>query len=272
MREGGLDGVRVALLEARMSSELSELVRRRGGVPTCAPALREVALDCTEEVASFLSRESRMVIFLSGAGATALFREAERQDLLPALVQALTRAIVVCRGPKPSAVLKRHGIPSGPHVSEPYTTAALLETLQQIDLEGMSVTLIHYGERNAPLAEAILARGATLEELCLYEWQWPEDIEPVAKMIHGLVEGAFDALVFTSQIQCRYLFEIASTMHLDTSLAEALNTRVVVAAIGPTCRDAVEAFGVTPHVVPQPPKMGALVASLASYFSGRTTM
>jgi uroporphyrinogen-III synthase len=41
----------------------------------------------------------------------------------------------------------------------------------------------------------------------------------------------------------------------------------VVAAIGPTCQAAIEAFGVTPKIVPNPPKMGPLISSLATYFS-----
>ena len=39
-----LEGARVALLEARMSSELANLVRRYGGEPFGAPAVREEAL------------------------------------------------------------------------------------------------------------------------------------------------------------------------------------------------------------------------------------
>src|SRR5258708_29648301 len=44
-----LGGARVGLLEARMESELASLVRRHGGEPVCAPALREVERDCVDE-------------------------------------------------------------------------------------------------------------------------------------------------------------------------------------------------------------------------------
>ena len=40
-----LDGARIGLLEARLSSELAELVRREGGEPLCAPAVSEAPLD-----------------------------------------------------------------------------------------------------------------------------------------------------------------------------------------------------------------------------------
>jgi len=75
-----LNGVRVALLEARMSGELSDLVRRFGGVPYSAQAVREVPrLERVPELIDALS-EGRfaIVVFLTGAGVMAVVREAER--------------------------------------------------------------------------------------------------------------------------------------------------------------------------------------------------
>lgn len=265
-----LNGVRVALLEARMSGEISELVRRYGGVPHCVPAVREAAVDCAAPVASLLDGfeqdGSCIAVFLTGVGASALFSEAERQGRLPLLLSALKRGVVVCRGPKPSAVLKRQGITVAVPVAEPYTSHEVIQAMSGLDLTDRRVTLVHYGERNELLAGALSARGALLDELCLYEWQMPEDLGPLQQMIHDLLGGRFDALVFTSQIQCRHLFRIAADMRLDQPLTRALTSGIVIAAIGPTCRAAVEAFGVTPHVVPAHPKMVPLVASLAEYF------
>ena len=92
-KRDGLSGVRVALLEARMGSELAELVRRYGGVVRSAPAVREAPLDCADVVAEFLTRlqtpARRVYVFLTGAGATALFEEAERQERLPFIIESL---------------------------------------------------------------------------------------------------------------------------------------------------------------------------------------
>src|SRR5439155_12887596 len=75
-----LKGVRVALLEARMSGELSDLVRRFGGVPYSAQAVREVPR--LEQVPALIDTLSEgrfsIVVFLTGAGVMALMREAER--------------------------------------------------------------------------------------------------------------------------------------------------------------------------------------------------
>ena len=267
----GLEGVSVGVLETRMSGALAELVRRHGGVPLCAPALREAPLDGTRTVASFLDeldrRTERVVVFLTGAGAAALFQEAERHRRLVPLVEGLNRAAVVCRGPKPTAILARHNLEPAVAVAEPYTTRELLNSLEQLDLRGTDLTLVHYGERNEVLANALIARGARLHELCLYEWLLPENLQPLQQMVTDLVADRIDALIFTSQIQCRHLFQVASDMGLGVPLRDALNSRVVVAVMGPVCRETVEGFGVAPQVEPEHPKMAAVVQALARHFA-----
>ena len=75
-----LNGARVALLEARMSGELSDIVRRFGGVPCSVEAVREVPR--LEQVPALIDALSggrfSIVLFLTGAGVMTLMREAER--------------------------------------------------------------------------------------------------------------------------------------------------------------------------------------------------
>jgi uroporphyrinogen-III synthase len=270
----GLEGINIGLLEARMGGALSELVRRQGGVPHCAPALREARLDCTPLVASFLDDldqgSRRLIVFLTASGATALFQEAEKQTRLPLLIRALNENVVVCRGPKPAAFMARHKIPQALTVAQPYTSLELLHALDQLDLRQADVTLVHYGERSRSLSEVLTARGARLQELCLYEWRLPEDLEPLRQMVRHVIDGRMDALMFTSQIQCRHLFQVASDMDLAESLRSTLKSNVVVGVIGPVCRAVLEEFGVTPQVEPEQPKMAALVLALSHHF-GVTT-
>jgi uroporphyrinogen-III synthase len=142
--------------------------------------------------------------------------------------------------------------------------------LDRLELQNKGVALLHYGERNAPLAEAVLGRGAWLEEICLYEWQLPEDLEPLKALIGEIISGRVDAVAFTSQIQVRHLFQIAAEMEKSEQLREALKGKTVVAAVGPTCAAAIESFGVLPQIVPQPPKMGQMVLALADYLAQKS--
>ena len=270
---GTLRGARIALLEGRMSSELADLVRRHGGEPYCVPAVREASLECADQVAALMDSIAgglcSIVVFTTGAGATALCKEAERQGRLEGLLAALRGATTVCRGPKPAGVLQRHGVRVSIPVREPYTTADMLDALAGLDLADQGVALVHYGERNTSLAEAAQARGARLQELCLYEWLLPEDIQPLRALVWELIDGRVGAIAFTSQVQARHLFQVAGGMDAADALARALNARTVVAAIGPTCAAALNAFGVTPHVVPDHPKMGHMVMAMGRYVQER---
>jgi uroporphyrinogen-III synthase len=261
-----LNGARVAVLEARRSNELAELVRRLDGVPRAVPAVREVPH--LEHVPAFLDALDAgrfdVAIFLTGVGATGLLREAQRLGRLDATLAALRMLTTACRGPKPSGVLRQYDIPVSVRAAEPFTTTELLEALAGVSLEARTAALLHYGERNGPLADALRGRGAVLEELCLYEWQLPEDTAPLAALVRDMVAGGIDATIFTSQIQCRHLFAVAATHGLSAKLAEALKTQVV-GAIGPVCVDALERYGIRPQVVPTQSKMGILVTELTAY-------
>ena len=204
--------------------------------------------------------------FSSGVGVSALLREADRRGCLQATLAALRLTTIVCRGPKPVAVLKQHQVPVHIIAAEPWTTKELLDALAPVDLEGRTVALVHYGEPNAVFAAALSARGALLEELSLYEWKLPDDVEPLQVLVNELVDGRMDAIAFTTQIQCRHLFRVAAGLGLCERLARALNDDAVVAAVGPVCAEALRVFGVTPNVVPVRPKMGPMIAALADYF------
>jgi uroporphyrinogen-III synthase len=270
-RRNGLDGVRVALLESRMAGELAGLVRRHGGIVRSARAVREAPLECADAVADFLNRIAepipRVHIFLTGAGTSALFDEAQKQGRLTGLIASLKSGTVVCRGPKPTAALKRYGV--APHLvaGSPYTSQELLEAIARVDLTRVEVAIVHYGERNDMLADALLQRGAIVLELAMYEWRLPDDLAPLESVIRALLQGQLDAIIFTSQVQWNHLRLVASRLGLGDELVDRLNREVVVAAIGPICSAALIEAGVRPRIVPNNPKMGALVASLAQHFS-----
>jgi uroporphyrinogen-III synthase len=263
-----LNGRRVALLEARMSEEAASLVRRLGGTPYQVPAVREVVHP--ESVGPFIealgSGRISLVVFLTGVGVAALLREAGRLDRLETTVAALRQTTVVCRGPKPVAVLQQHNIPVHMTAAEPYTTRELLEALATTELDGRCVALVHYGEPNEALTASLAARGAKLEELSIYEWQLPDDATALQALVRELIDGRVDAVAFTSQVQCRHLFQVAEELGVSGRLAHALNTSTVVAAVGPVCAEALLALGVTPDVIPARPKMGPMITALAEYF------
>jgi uroporphyrinogen-III synthase len=266
----GLTGKRVALLEARMGSELANLVKRHGGEPHVFPALRETTRDAAAETQTLIDNLTQgrlgFIVFQTGVGVAALLTEAEKLGRKEELLTALHTVTKVCRGPKPTAVLARNGLKPDISAVEPYTTTELLAALEPLTLADRSVALLHYGEHNAALTEALQARGAALYELTLYEWELPEDITPLQRLVEQLPEGGFDAVAFTSQIQARHLFQVAAAQDQAERLRAALNERTIAASIGPTCSAALRALGVEPRVEPEHPKMGPMVLALGKYF------
>ncbi len=258
---------RIALLETRMSQEMVDLLRRRGGNPYSVPSVREQPIENKKVVSAFVDHLTRnriqIAIFLTGTGVKALFREAEQLERLPELLAALHNITVACRGPKPAAVLKRYDIPVQISAEEPYTTQQLLQALDaQVELKDKGVAVVHYGERSFAFTQALQERGAMLEELCLYEWQLPEDTTPLRTLVDDIIAQRVDAIVFTSQVQVRHLFAVAADMQQTGVLSTALNEHTLVASIGPTCTESLLSYGVTPHVTPEHPKMGHLINAL----------
>lgn len=263
-----LSGRRIALLESRFSHQIVTLVERLGGVPISAPTVEEVP--CHNDFHTFVdglaSRRYSLAIFLTGTGTLTLLGEADRRGRLPDTVAALRQTTIACRGAKPQAALKRHGL--RPHITtgRPHTTRELMNALATVNVQDRGVVLVHYGERNAEIAASLRARGARLEEVCPYEWRLPQDLEPIVRVIRDAIANRLDAVLFTSQIQCRHLFQVAADMGEANGLALSLNRDIVVGAVGPVCAGALKKAGVTPDVIPASPNMPSLISAVADYF------
>lgn len=234
-----------------------------------APALREVPTPDAVAVSELIDRLERgtlhVVVFMTGVGAATLFGEARRLGRLEALVDALGRTVNVARGQKPWRPLREVGVPVSVTVPTPYTTVEVLQTLATLSLRGRGVALLHYGERSSVLANALLAAGADLFELLLYEWRLPEDTGPMERLIDAAIAGDLDAVAFTSKVQVRHLLEVAQRKDREPELVAALNSRTVVAAVGPTCAEELESAGIRVRVMPINPKMGPMVIALAEH-------
>lgn len=262
----------MAILESRMTDQAAALLARAGLETFSAPALHEEPVDASGPVAAFISelaaRRMQVVVLLTGVGLRALVREADRAGRRDELLDGLRAATLACRGPKPVAALRECGIVPQIVAPEPNTSETLLAAMAPLALTGAHVGLVHYGERNGMLVDALRARGATVIEISLYTWRLPDDTGPLRELVARVTAGRIDAVAFTSQIQVRHLFQIATELGRADELREALRTRTLVASIGPTCSGVLEEFGVRPAVAPEHPKLGHLVRALAARLNG----
>jgi uroporphyrinogen-III synthase len=265
---------KIALLETRMSRELARLVEKHGGDPVCVPAVRECheldAATADELITKMLGGAHDIVVFMTGVAVSLLFEVAEQIGRRPDLVAGLKRMTSVCRGPKPTAALRGFGVPPTLTARESFTSAEVIDAFSTLEVAGRHVLLFHYGERSEALAETLVARQAILDERWLYRWQLPEDIAPLQGLVRNIVAGELDALAVTCQIQFRHLMQVAEGLGLAEDLVRTLKERMVVGAVGPTCRAILQVHGVDAHVVPEHPKMGPLIVSLMRFLERRT--
>ena len=203
---------------------------------------------------------------LTAAACDALFAEADRQGLLDPVVAALAHTTLACRGPKPLVPLKRRALVPRFMTQKPHTTDELIEALRALELSGLGVLLLHYGERSESLSAALAGRGARVEDLCLYDWALPEDLGPLQGMVRDTLAGGVDAMLFTSQIHFRHLMDVAQAMGCDVELTRALRDDVIVASVGPVCSRALRAGGIVPDVMPHSPNGPSLIQAVADSF------
>ena len=260
---------------------MAGLIERHGGVPYPAPVLQEVYLKDSPEVQQLVldtcSGKVDAVTLLTGVGTQALVSTAADMGREEEFIRALDQLTIIARSPKPARVLRQHKIHIDVMPPEPYTTADLVNSLENWDLSDKVVALQHYGGPNRPLVQHLQDKGAQVREVTLYTWGLPEDETPVLSMIDDLAGGAIDAIAFTSQPQVGNLLTIAAKADKETSLRAALGAGAgppngnrdggaVVASVGPVCTRRLREAGIPVDVEPEHPHMGSMVMALAEYF------
>ena len=175
--------MRVLALESRRAVEMAELIRRQGGEPFVAPAMREVPIEEHADVFRFAERlfasEFEMMILLTGVGTRQLNRVLSARYGETAFADALRRIAVVARGPKPVAALRELGVTPAAVAPEPNTWRELLEAIAGRGERRIAVQ--EYGRSNAELLEALRARGGEVTVVRVYQYGLPENVEPLAR-------------------------------------------------------------------------------------------
>jgi uroporphyrinogen-III synthase len=258
------EGLEILSFESRRAAEMAELIRRQGGAPFLAPAMRESPLESNEEALHFaqglFAGAFDMFIALTGVGVRALNRVLAPTFGETAFRDALARVTVVARGPKPAAALREIGVPVAVNVPEPNTWRELLIAIENRPERRIAVQ--EYGVSNTDLLDALRGRGAAVTPVRVYRADLPEDTGPLREAVRGFAEGNFDVVLFTTSSQVFHLFRIASELRLEEEVRGAFR-RAVVASIGPSTTETLEEFGIVPDLSPSHPKMGFLVKEAA---------
>jgi len=258
------DGLRVVSFESRRAIEMGELIRKQGGDPFVAPSMREAPIENNSEAFEFAERlfrgEFDLMIFLTGVGARAVDKVLQSRYPEGRFAEALRKITVAARGPKPLAALREMQVPVAVTAPEPNTWRELMTALEGRTERKIAVQ--EYGKSNGELLDGLRSRGAEVTPVRVYQWDLPEDTEPLREAVHRIAGGRADVAMFTTSIQLPHLFRIAAEEQLHDSLLRALR-RMVIASIGPTTTETLEEFGLEADITPSHPKMGFLVKETA---------
>jgi uroporphyrinogen-III synthase len=256
--------MRVLALESRRGVEMAELIRRQGGEPFVAPAMREVPIAEDSEIFRFADRlfagAFEMMILLTGVGTRQLNRLLAARYGNTAFADALRKLNVVARGPKPVAALRELGVTPAAVAPEPNTWREVLRVIQTCNERRIAVQ--EYGRSNAELLDALRVRGAEVTTVRVYQYGLPEDAGPLREAARRLAAGEFQAALFTTAVQIEHLAQVAREQGIEEAALAALR-KCLVGSIGPTTTEALEEFDVHPALEPSHPKMGILVKQAA---------
>lgn len=257
-------GKQVLCLESRRAAEIAELIRKQGGESFVAPSMREIPVEEDPGLIAFAERllagEFDMMILLTGVGTRQLNRWITGRYPPQAFADALRRLTVVSRGPKPTAALRELGVTPALIAGEPNTWHEVLAVTE--GRRERRIAIQEYGRPSLELVSGLRARGAEVTTVRIYQWDLPEDAEPLREAARKLAEGEFDVVLFTTGVQIAHLARVARELDIETEVLSGLR-RAFVASIGPTTTEALEEYGVQPDFEPSHPKMGFLVKEAA---------
>jgi uroporphyrinogen-III synthase len=258
-----LTGLHVLSLESRRAKDIESLIIRQSGIPFVAPSVRERAVDDHSIAIRFVEELEagafEIVVCMTGVGLAFLRDVVTTQMPVERLSAALRRALIVSRGTKPIPILRALQVPIGILIPEPNTWKEIVAAITPRPERRIAVQ--EYGRPNLEMNAALEALGASVTPFALYRWELPEDIEPLREAARRLARNEVDVAVFTSSIQLDHLRDIARGLGIEAQMMDSLARRVVIASVGPVMTAALIAQGLPPDVIPNSPKMGALIVA-----------
>ncbi len=265
--DGNFDGLHVAALESRRADDMERLIRRYGGTPHVSPSMREVPIEPNRGAIDFayhvITGQINVVVLMTGVGFRYLIKAIERHVDRQQFLDALSDVVTICRGPKPAAAMREQGLTPTHRVPEPNTWRELLQLIdQQVPVANQVVGLQEYGISNPSLVAGLEARGATVQPVRVYGWEFPEQTGPLEENVRALAAGKRDVLLLTSAHQVVNLLRMGEQLQVVEELRSGLR-QTVIASIGPTTSQMLEECELPIDMEPTHPKMGHLVVEAA---------
>lgn len=267
-----LAGFTVGVTAARRAEELAALLERRGADVTHAPAIRIVPLaddaDLHAATKQLVTDPPDIVVVTTGIGFRGWVEAADGWGLAESLTGALRESTLLARGPKARGAVRAAGL-SDAWSPPSESSAEVLEHLLAGELEGRRVAVQLHGEPLPDFVDALHCAGAQVVQVPVYRWVPPEDLAPLDRLLANVLDGAVDAISFTSAPAAASMLSRAEEIGILVPLLERLRRGVLAACVGPVTAGPLVAHDV-PTLQPERSRIGALVRTLCEAMPARS--
>jgi uroporphyrinogen-III synthase len=284
-----LNGITVAITSSRRAWELAHIIKSFGGKPYLAPT---VGIDAelhvpSHKVLEFLNRvtneDFNYIVFMTAPGVFSLFSIARRLGIEEKLLRSLSRSTIIARSSKPKMALEKYGAQVNLMPDE-NTATGISKLLLTKGVAGKKIAVLQHGNGTHELGDALYAAGAKAvieasayryspnlkkEGASILESMGYNYLAPSRKriicLINDIIAGNISSITFTSPPSVHDLLSVAKVSDISEQLKYSLNKNVVVVAVGPSTRSALEKYHIKVDVMPQTFKMGPMIKALEEF-------
>lgn len=265
-----LTGYRVAVTAARRAEELCALLRRHGATVFSAPAITMVSLPdddelqrCTE---ALIADPPDVLVATTGIGFRGWISAAEGWGLANELMTALSKALVVARGPKATGALRAAGLREQ-WSPKSESSRDVLAYLLQVGVDGQSIALQLHGATDDwdPFPEYVTelrAAGAEVVPIRVYRWLPAPRAGEFDQLVTQIAQRQVDAVAFTSAPAAAATLLRAGELGLSDKMIDALRSDVRAMCVGPVTAEPLVRLGI-PTSAPERMRLGALARHIA---------
>ena len=260
-----LTGYRIAVTSARRAEELCALLSRQGAEVCSAPAINMIALPDDDELhdntKALIAAPPDVLVAHTGIGFRGWLAAAEGWGLANQLLEALSSARILARGPKATGALRAAGLREE-WSPQSESSHDVLKYLLESGVSGMRVAIQLHGAADAwdPFPEfvgGLRSAGAEVVPIRVYRWKSTALGGEFDQLVTGIARRQFDAVSFTSAPAAAAVLERSRDLGIEDQLLEALRTDVHSMCVGPVTSQPLKRKGV-PTSSPERMRLGAL--------------
>lgn len=265
-----LAGYRIAVTSARRAEELCALLRRHGAEVSAAPAINMIALPDDDELhdntEALIADPPDILVSHTGIGFRGWVAAAEGWGLATELIDSLSSARIISRGPKATGALRAAGLREE-WSPESESSHEVLEYLLETGVDGKRIAIQLHGAADGwdPFPEflaALRAAGAQVVPIRVYRWTPTPLGGEFDQLVTGIARRQFDAVSFTSAPAAAAVLERSRELGIEEQVLEAMRTSVHAMCVGPVTARPLIRKGV-PTSSPERMRLGALARHIA---------